>query len=148
MMNSKVIKKLIQLRKEDGGIESIIDEISLTSLGLIILITIVLVIFAASISNIRTAVEKTTSQDKIVIQSSLETINATEVLGQDVISNIRYYASDSSVEVQVTSSKGTKSYINTTYDSDFHIGYEDTYTVEYKRDQDEEIIKCHYTIKN
>lgn len=140
------IKKFIN--DEGGAFANIIDEITSSTLAIVLILTVFISVIAISVTNIRTVIEKSTSQDKIMIQSSLTTTGASEVLGQDVIASIRYYASDSSVQVSVSNKNGNMTYTNSTYTTGFSIGYKDTYVVSYERDSDGNIIKCNYTLKN
>lgn len=122
-----------------------ISEVSLTGIAMVLIITVVLVAFSLSLSNMRAAIYKTTAQDKLIIQNNISTIDATEVLGEDVIASIRYYSKDSGVKVVVTNNHGTTTYINNSYNSNlFLIGYEDVYSIVYTRDSEGNIVQCKY----
>lgn len=143
----KRIKTLLYklIYSQNGGLGDMISEVSLTGIAMVLIITVVLVAFSLSLSNMRAAIYKTTAQDKLIIQNNISTIDATEVLGEDVIASIRYYSKDSGVKVVVTNNHGTTTYINNSYNSNlFLIGYEDVYSIVYTRDSEGNIVQCKY----
>lgn len=103
----------------------------ITVIVLALLVTVISV-FRENMDTVQLAAQKVEQNEKVKLEAMLP-LARNEVTGSDVVSVIRYYASDPSVSIRVSMKSGaSKTYVAESYNSSvFPIPYEGKFTAQY-----------------
>jgi len=113
------------------NIDRIAYEVVITVIVLALLVTVISV-FRGNMDTVQLTAQKVEQNEKVKLEAMLP-LARNEVTGSDVVSVIRYYASDPSVSIRVSMKSGaSKTYVAESYNSGvFPIPYEGKFTAQY-----------------
>lgn len=125
------LKLLALLKSNKGGISYLVFEVIISVIVLSLLV-VVIYIFRNNMDIIGNSANNANENDKIKADSMLP-MDKNTITGSEVISVLRYYSSDSSVQIDVTIGEVNKSYVGEMYNPlVFSINYNDNFESAYE----------------